>query len=58
MADQVMEPVNVEKAEVTLVVLVDANGDYAVGKDADAAREAYANDVGDMDSWPRRAAFA
>jgi hypothetical protein len=37
-----------EKATCELVLIVDANGDYAAGKDFDAAKEVYENDVGEL----------
>jgi hypothetical protein len=39
-----------DKAKCETVLIVDANGDYAVGKDFDAAKEAYENDVGELAS--------
>jgi hypothetical protein len=32
----------------SLVLLVDANGEYAVGKDSESAIEAYENDIGSL----------
>ena len=37
-----------EKATCELVLLVDANGDYAVGKDFDAAKDNYESDVQEL----------
>jgi hypothetical protein len=37
-----------DKAKCELVLIVDANGDYAVGKDFDGAKEQYENDVGEL----------
>jgi hypothetical protein len=37
-----------ETATCNVFIVIDAAGDYAVGKDADAAREAYENDVGSL----------
>ena len=38
--------------EATIIVLMDASGDYVVGKDDDAAKEAWENDIGGH--WHRR----
>ena len=35
-------------AQIEVYAIVDADGDYAVGKDAEAAVEKYTEDVGDL----------
>lgn len=37
------------KATCELWICVDAAGDYGVGKDEDAAKESYANDIGALE---------
>jgi hypothetical protein len=37
------------KTEVECFVLVDPNGDWAVGADADAARQSYADNIGALE---------
>ena len=37
-----------EKAKCDLVLIVDGNGDYAVGRDFDAAKEAYENEIQEL----------
>jgi hypothetical protein len=39
-----------DKAKCELVLIVDADGDYGVGKDFDAAKENYENDIGELAS--------
>ena len=36
------------KTDLEVFVVVDANGDYATGTTADAAKEAYENDIGPL----------
>jgi hypothetical protein len=36
-----------ERATVSVYIAIDSDGDYAFGTDEDAARERYAEDVGD-----------
>ncbi len=35
--------------EVEMTVLVDANGDYAIGRDADEARANYTDQIGNLE---------
>jgi hypothetical protein len=35
--------------QIEVTVVVDANGEYGVGRDADTARQNYADDVGGLD---------
>jgi hypothetical protein len=37
-----------DKAKCETVLIVDANGDYGVGKDFDGAKEQYENNVGEL----------
>ncbi len=37
-----------DKAKCELVLIVDGSGDYAVGKDFDAAKEAYENEIQEL----------
>jgi hypothetical protein len=43
-----------EKSEVNFCILIDENGDYAIGGDENDAAERYADDIGGDDALAKR----